>query len=65
MDTEVEWEFLRKCPLYRPDSRTCDVCLQEKLIIMKDMDPRSLYVRSELMTTCTHRYKFKLNKLND
>ena len=47
---EVEWEFLKLCNLYKPGSRACDD-LQEKLIIMKDRDPRYLNKRSELMNT--------------
>ena len=65
IDTGVKWEILKECPLYKPGSRSCDVCLQEKLTIMKDRDPRSLNVRSELMATCRHRFKFKLKKLKE
>ena len=38
VNTEVEWDFLKLCNLYKPGSRACDVCLHEKLIIMKDRD---------------------------
>ena len=30
-------------------------------VIMKNKDPRSLNVRSELFNTCRHRRKFKLS----
>ena len=36
---EVKWEILKKCQKYEPGGRKCDVCLSEKLIIMKDRDP--------------------------
>ena len=62
---EVKWEFLKLCNLYKPCSRACDVCLQEKLIIMKDRDPRYLNKRSELMITCRHKCKFKLDHHKD
>ena len=65
VNTEVEWEFLKLCNLYKPGSRACDVFLQEKLIIMKDRDPRSLNKRSELMNTRGHKFKFKLDHHKD
>ena len=59
---DTSWEILRKCHPYKPGGKTCDLCLSEKLFIMKNTDPRSLNQRSELMNTCRHRYAYKLRK---
>ena len=51
----------RQCHSYKPGRKSCDLCLSEKLLIMKNKDPRCLNVRSELFNTCRHRRKFKLS----
>ena len=61
----TKWEVLRKCHKYQPGGRKCDLCLSEKLLIMKNRDPRSLNKRTELMNTCRHRLKHKLCKAGD
>ena len=57
----IKWEILKKCHKYQPGGKKCDVCLSEKLCIMKDSDPTSLNKRSELMNTCRHRWKWRLD----
>ena len=58
--TEIKWEILKKCHAYKPGMKRCDLCLAEKCIIMKQ--PGTLNKRSELMSTCRHKTRFKLNK---
>ena len=55
-----KWEIMKKCYPYQPGGRKCDLCLTEKLAIMKDRDPRSLNKRQELMNSCRHRWKHRL-----
>ena len=38
----------------------CDVCLSEKLLILRSKDPHLLNKRSELMSRCPHKRKFRL-----
>ena len=57
---EIKWEILKKCHAYVSGMKRCDLCLAEKLIIMKQ--PGTLNKRSELMSTCRHKTRFKLNK---
>ena len=38
----------------------CDVCLSEKLAIMKDKDRRSINKRTEVMNKCRHKWRQKL-----
>ena len=59
----TEWEILRKCHKYQPGGRNCDLCLTEKLLIMKNQDHMSLNKRSELMNSCRHRLKYKLSRV--
>ena len=60
--TDTSWEILRKCRPYEPGGKSCDLCLSEKLFIMKNTDSRSLNKRSELLNACRHRVAHKLHK---
>ena len=57
---EVKYEILKKCHRYLAGGNKCDVCLSEKLAIMKDKDSRSLNKRTELNNKCRHRWRQKL-----
>ena len=59
----VRWEILRSCKEYKTGTRKCDVCLTEKLMILKYKGPNSLNKRSELMYSCPHRRKYRLSNL--
>ena len=56
----IKWEVLNKCHKYAPGEGKCDVCLSEKLSIMKNREPNSLNKRSELMNKCLHMRRWKL-----
>ena len=45
---------------YTAGGDKCDVCLSEKLAIMKDNDRRSINKRTELMNKCRHKWRQKL-----
>ena len=55
-----KWEIVKRCFKYQSGGKKCDLCLTEKLCIMKDRDPRSLNRRTELMNSCKHRWKHRL-----
>ena len=57
----IKWEILYKCHTYQAGNNRCDLCLTEKLTIMNNIG--TLNRRSELMSTCRHRAKYKLNNL--
>ena len=63
--THIKWEVEKQCHNYAPGSGKCDVCLTEKLSIMKNRDPRSLNQRSELMNTCLHKKSWLLTRVKD
>ena len=58
-----KWDILKKCSAYQPGQKKCDLCLTEKMMIMKDRDPRSLNERSELMNSCRHRWPYHLDRV--
>ena len=59
----IKWQILKKCHKYTPGCDKCDVCLTEKLAIMKNRDTVSLNKRSELMNKCLHRRRWKLARV--
>ena len=59
-DFTIKWSVAAKASLYICDSKRCDLCLTEKLLIAK-ADPRTLLnKRSEIVSKCRHRNKFTL-----
>ena len=59
IDYSIEWEILKHCSKYKGGKRKCDLCLTEKLLILKNKD-NPLNKRTELMGKCRHLRKFKL-----
>ena len=57
---EVKYNIVKKCHKYTAGGDKCDVCLSEKLAIMKDNDRRSINKRTELMNKCRHKWRQKL-----
>ena len=59
---ELKWEILAKAPSYSKGGRACNLCLSEKLLIMRQLhNPQYLNRRTELAAKCRHRAKFRLN----
>ena len=58
--SSMKWEVLKKCQKYVPGQKKCDVCISEKLAIMKGKDLNTLNRRTELMAACRHKTRFKL-----
>ena len=48
---------------YNPTLKKCNLCLNEKLAIVDDPDKHLLKKRSEVISQCRHRNKFKLVNL--
>ena len=57
-DYNIKWRILQKAQPYKGGSARCDVCLSEKLHILKN--PTALNKRSELVSKCRHMRKFLL-----
>jgi hypothetical protein len=62
-DFQIKWEIQRQCSPYQCGSRRCDLCLSEKYVILLHNDRDLLNKRSELMSSCRHRAKFKMKTL--
>ena len=58
---EIKWSLHKQSFPYQCGTRKCDICLSEKLEILKG-DPKFLInKRSEIMNKCRHKLKFKLS----
>ena len=58
----LTWEKLSGAKVFNPVSRTCQLCLREKYLIMFHPESATLNKRAELYSTCRHRLKSLLGK---
>ena len=60
-DFQIKWKVIRKGHIYKPGQRSCDLCVSEKLEILKLVrDNRLLNSRRELAGRCRHQRRWKL-----
>ena len=61
----IKWSIIQKCRRYSPGQKTCNLCLTEKLHIVKNMNnTRSLNKRADVGNKCSkHRQKHALKYL--
>ena len=58
---EIKWEFIRTCKPIMPGHRNCDLCLSEKMNILKNLqNPRLINKRTDIGNRCPHRKKCML-----
>ena len=60
----IKWQILKKCTKYQPGSGSCDLCLSEKLFIVKNLrNPKNLNKRTDIGNKCViHTKKHKLDR---
>jgi hypothetical protein len=58
----IKWTILKQTPSYRSGAKNCDLCLQEKLHILKGDKTKLLNKRCELFSKCRHRKRFLAGK---
>ena len=59
----IKWEMLTNAPEYTKGGRQCDLCLTEKVYILKGFaDPNQLNRRSDIALQCRHKKKHRLNQ---
>ena len=63
INANVTWSIDAQSFPYRCGSRKCDLCLTEKLAILKSDSSITLNKRSEILNKCRHAAKFKLNRV--
>ena len=59
---EVKWQIMKKCHKYKPGNKTCDLCISEKICILR-ADKDNINKRNEIGSLCPHRNNFKLDRL--
>ena len=63
LEPRIKWEIIRRAAPYKCGSRRCDLCLSEKMVIASANPQITLNKRSELVSTCRHRAKFRCSKV--
>ena len=60
-EPRIKWSILAKAPSYQKGNKYCDLCLTEKLHILKNIEDKSyLNKRSEMAQKCRHKAKYLL-----
>ena len=52
----INWEFITKCTSYKAGSKSCNLCVTEKLYILRN--PDSINKKSEIISKCRHKRKY-------
>ena len=60
---EIKFKIVRKAKEYSPKTGMCNLCLNEKLMIMEADQKIYLNDRTEILNKCRHSNKYKLNEL--
>ena len=63
-DFTVNWSILKRAKGYESGAKLCNLCLEEKLFIMKADKKNLLNKQTEIFSTCRHGNKFLINKIN-
>lgn len=58
----VKWSIMKRAQGYKSGANRCNLCLEEKLCIMKAEGKDLLNKRTEIFSKCRHRNKFLINK---
>ena len=59
-DFQIRWSVVKRAYAYRNGSKRCNLCLEEKLCILKSNETQTLNKRSEIISKCRHENKFYL-----
>lgn len=60
----VKWEILQNAQKYKPGNSACDLCLSEKLHILKTYNKEGyLNKKNEIAKRCPHRDKYSLERV--
>ena len=59
-DYTLSWSIAKRSSPYRLGSKRCDLCLTEKVAIIRANPKGLLNKRTELISKCRHRNKFLL-----
>ena len=62
-DFTIKWSIIKKPISCTGGSKRCNLCLEEKLNILKEKDNWLLNKRSEIISACQHKNRFQLKSL--
>ena len=60
---KIKWSIKSKAFPYQGGARYCDLCLEEKFIILMAPKDETINARSEIMSKCRHKWKFSLESV--
>ena len=60
----IKWSIIKTSISYTGGSKRCNLCLEEKLSILKEKDNCLLKKRSEIISACWHKNRFLVKNLN-
>ena len=63
LNPRISWKIKGIYKSYNPTSKRCNLCLTEKLEILDDPDKNLLNKRSEIISQCRHKNKYRLKTL--
>ena len=63
-DFTIKWSIIKKSISYTGGSKRCNLCLEEKLNILKEKDNCLLNKRSEITSACQHKNRFQIKSLD-
>ena len=61
---KISWSIFGRFPPYKPESKRCYVCLNEKVEIAMHKENNLLNRRCEFVSKFRHQNKYKLNNLS-
>ena len=56
VEPKIKWSIMKHCSTYQPGNRTCDLCISEKVLIIKNINkPSNINKRTDCAQTCYHK----------
>ena len=62
---DIRWSIAKRARAYNNETKRCDLCLTEKLYIMKADRQSRLNKRPELVSKCRHENKYYLSNFKE
>ena len=57
-EPKIKWSILKTCSVYTAGQKTCDLCLSEKMFLLKAVNnPKNINRRNDIANRCFHRHK--------
>ena len=57
-EPKIKWSILKTCSVYTAGQKTCDLCLSEKMFLLKAANnPKNINRRNDIANRCFHRHK--------